>query len=121
MKKAEADMQALIDQIHAAELERDKKADAARIETEKQLADIEKAKQEAYAATVANIMKSVSPQLVAAMTANANADMMKAVSHGVSPYAIANGESIADTVNKLMRGTTLETVLDDIKKFKIEE
>ena len=121
VKKAEADMQALIDQIHAAELERDKKADAARIETEKQLADIEKAKQEAYAATVANIMKSVSPQLVAAMTANANADMMKAVSHGVSPYAIANGESIADTVNKLMRGTTLETVLDDIKKFKIEE
>ena len=121
VKKAEADMQALIDQIHAAELERDKKADAARIETEKQLADIEKAKQEAYAATVANIMKSVSPQLVAAMTANANADMMKAVSHGVSPYSIANGESIADTVNKLMRGTTLETVLDDIKKFKIEE
>ena len=121
VKKAEADMQALIDQIHAAELERDKKADAARIETEKQLADIEKAKQEAYAATVANIMKSVSPQLVAAMTANANADMMKAVSHGVSPYAIANGESIADTVNKLMRGTTLETVLDDIKKFKIAE
>ena len=121
VKKAEADMQVLIDQIHAAELERDKKADAARIETEKQLADIEKAKQDAYAATVANIMKSVSPQLVAAMTANANADMMKAVSHGVSPYAIANGESIADTVNKLMRGTTLETVLDDIKKFKIEE
>ena len=121
VKKAEADMQALIDQIHAAELERDKKADAARIETEKQLADIEKAKQEAYAATVANIMKSVSPQLVAAMTANANADMMKAVSHGVSPYSIANGESIADTVNKLMRGTTLETVLDDIKKFKIAE
>ena len=121
VKQAEADMQKLIDQIQAAELERDKKADAARIETERQLAEIEKTKQDAYAATVANIMKSVSPQLVAAMTANANADMMKAVSHGVSPYAIANGESIADTVNKLMRGTTLETVLDDIKKFKIEE
>ena len=114
-------MQKLLDQIQAAKLERDKKADAARIETERQLAEIEKTKQDAYAATVANIMKSVSPQLVAAMTANANADMMKAVSHGVSPYAIANGESIADTVNKLMRGTTLESVLDNIKEFKIAE
>ena len=121
VKQAEADMQKLIDQIQAAELERDKKADAARIETERQLAEIEKTKQDAYAATVANIMKSVSPQLVAAMTANANADMLKAVSGAMSPYSIACGESIADTVNKLMRGTTLESVLDNIKEFKIAE
>ena len=119
IKKAEADMQVLLNQIQAAQLERDKKEDAARIETEKQLAAIEKEKQDAYAATIAKIMESVSPQLVAAMTAKANADMLGTVSQGMSPYAIANGESIADTVNKLMRGTTLEGVIDNLSEFKI--
>lgn len=120
VKQAEADMQKLLDQIQAAKLERDKKEDAARIETEKQLVAIEKEKHDAYAATVAKIMESVSPQLVAAMTSKANADTLKAVSQGMAPYAIANGESIADTVNKLMRGTTLESVLENIEKCKIQ-
>jgi hypothetical protein len=65
-------------------------------------------------------MESVSPQLVAAMTSKANADTLKAVSQGMAPYAIANGESIADTVNKLMRGTTLESVLENIEKCKVQ-
>ena len=120
-KQAEADMQKLLDQIQAAELARDKKHDEAKIETEKELAAIEKAKQEAYAATVAKIMESVSPQLVAAMTAKANADTLSAVSQGMAPYAIANGESIADTVNKLLRGTTLESVLENLNEYKIAE
>ena len=121
VKQAEADMQKLLDQIQAAKLERDKKEDAARIETEKQLVAIEREKHDAYAATVAKIMESVSPQLVAAMTSKANADTLKAVSQGMSPYAIANGESVADTVNKLMRGTTLESVLENLKEYKIAE
>lgn len=120
VRQAEADMQKLLDQIQAAKLERDKKEDAARIETEKQLVAIEKEKHDAYAATVAKIMESVSPQLVAAMTSKANADTLKAVSQGMAPYAIANGESIADTVNKLMRGTTLESVLENIEKCKVQ-
>ena len=120
VRQAEADMQKLLDQIQAAKLERDKKEDAARIETEKQLVAIEKEKHDAYAATVAKIMESVSPQLVAAMTSKANADTLKAVSQGMAPYAIANGESIADTVNKLMRGTTLESVLENIEKYKVQ-
>ena len=120
VRQAEADMQKLLDQIQAAKLERDKKEDAARIETERQLVAIEKEKHDAYAATVAKIMESVSPQLVAAMTSKANADTLKAVSQGMAPYAIANGESIADTVNKLMRGTTLESVLENIEKCKVQ-
>ena len=120
VRQAEADMQKLLDQIQAAKLERDKKEDAARIETERQLVAIEKEKHDAYAATVAKIMESVSPQLVAAMTSKANADTLKAVSQGMAPYAIANGESIADTVNKLMRGTTLESVLENIEKYKVQ-
>ena len=30
----------------------------------------------------------------------------------MAPYAIANGESIAETVNKLLRGTSLEGIVE---------
>ena len=118
--QAEADLQKVLDTIQAAKLARDKNEDNARIETEKQLAEIEKAKQEAYANTVKTIMESVSEELVAALTSNANADMLEVVTKAMSPYAMANGESVADVTNKLLRGTSLEKVIDNISlaKFK---
>ena len=118
--QAEADLQKVLDTIQAAKLARDKNEDNARIETEKKLAEIEKAKQEAYANTVKTIMESVSEELVAALTSNANADMLEVVTKAMSPYAMANGESVADVTNKLLRGTSLEKVIDNISlaKFK---
>ena len=118
-KQAEADLQKVIDSIEAAKLERDKKADAARIETEKKLAEIEKARQEAYAATVKTIVESISEDLIAAMTTKANSEMLETVTEAMAPYAIANGESVADVTNKLLRGTGLDEVLNSLKDFKI--
>ena len=120
-KQAEADLQKVLDAIQAAELARNKKADEAAIETEKQLAEIEKARQEAYAATVKTIMESVDESLVAALTANANADMLAAVTKSVAPYAMAKGETVADFTNTLLRGTTLEGVVDSLTKMKVED
>ena len=120
-KQAEADLQKVLDTIQAAELARNKKADEAAIETEKQLAEIEKARQEAYAATVKTIMESVDESLVAALTANANADMLAAVTKSVAPYAMAKGETVADFTNTLLRGTTLEGVVDSLTKMKVED
>ena len=117
--KAEADLQPILDAIQAAKLARDKKEDEARIATEKALADLEKEKQKAYADTVAEIMKSVSPDLVAALTATANADMLETVTKSVAPYAMARGESVADFTNTLLRGTTLENVVDNLAGCKI--
>ena len=119
-KQAEYDLQVIVDAIAEAKLEREKKEDAARIETEKELAAIEKAKQEAYAETVANIMKSVSPDLVAALTSKANASMLETVTKSMSPYAIVQGESVADVTNQLLRGTTLEEVIKNMADTKIE-
>jgi hypothetical protein len=34
----------------------------------------------------------------------------------MSAYAIANGESVADTVNRLMRGTSLEGIIESATK-----
>ena len=118
--QAESDMQEILDAIAAAKLERIKAEDTARLETEKALAEIEKAKETAYAETVAKIMESISPDLIASMTSKANVDLMKSVTANMSPIAIANGESVADTTNKLLRGTPIEGILQNLEK-KISE
>lgn len=118
-KQAELDLQNIINVIEEEKLARAKREDAAKIETEKQLAELEKAKQEAYAETVKKIMESVSPDLIAAMTSKSNAEMLRDVTQAMSPISIANGESIADTTNKLLRGTSLESVIDNIAKAKV--
>ena len=111
---AKKDMQTVLDAIQKAQLARDKAADEAKIATEKALADIEKAKQEAYAATVAKIYGAISPDLVAALQAQANASMANGIGQAVAPYAIAKGESVSEAVNTLLRGTSLEKTLKNI-------
>ena len=118
--KAEADMQVILDAIQTAKLARDKKQDEAKLETERALAEIEKSRQEAYAATVKTIVESISDDLVAALTSSANADMLETVTEAMAPYAIANGESVADVTNKLLRGTTLEKVIDKVTEARIQ-
>lgn len=120
-KQAEADMQVILDVIQESQLERNKKADEAKIATEKELAEIEKNRQTAYAETVASIMKSVSPKLVAAMNAKSNADIMESLGNAVAPYSIANGESIAETINTMLRGTSLQETIKNLKSFQIED
>ena len=112
--QAKADMQVILTRIHEQQLERDKAADNAKIETERALAEIEKQKSEVYAKTVANIMESVSPDLVAALTAKANVDLANGIGAAVAPYALAGDESAADVVNKVLRGMPFEDVLKNI-------
>lgn len=110
--KAKEDMQTVLATIQTAEIAREKEKKDLEIEYHKQLAEIEKAKQEAYAETVKKIIDSISPDLIAALSTKANAQLLADATKSMSPYALANGESIADTVNKLMRGTSLENILD---------
>ena len=113
--QADNDMQIIFDAIAKAKLERNKAQDEARIATEKQLAEIEKAKEMAYAETVSKIMESISPDLIASMNTQSNVDLMKTITENMSPIAIAKGESIADTTNKLLRGTPIEGILQKIE------
>jgi hypothetical protein len=113
-KQAQADMQVILDAIQKAQLARDRAADDEKIKTETALAEIEKAKQEAYAATVAKIYAAISPDLVAALQAQANASMANGIGQAVAPYAIAKGESVSDAVNTLLRGTSLEKTLKNV-------
>ena len=66
---------------------------------------------EAYAATVASIIQAISPDLIAAMQANSNAETLQQVSK-----AIAKNEGVAETINTLLRGTSLQNVFDSLVK-----
>jgi hypothetical protein len=78
--------------------------------------EIEKLKQQAYADTVEQIMESITPGLVEALESKANADIFEGLARGIAPYAMAKDESAADFVSTLLRGTTLENVVKNIKQ-----
>ena len=118
--KAKQDMQKVLTAIEEAELARKKAAREAEVAHAKELAAIEAEKQKAYADTVEQMVKAISPDLIAALTTSANADLLATGMKTMSPYAIANGESVSDTVNKLLRGTPLEGMLDKMVAAKSE-
>lgn len=110
--QAQNDLQGILTAIQSAEMARIKEKQDAEIAHAKELAEIEKAKQEAYAATVKEIMSSIQPDLVAAISASTQAELLKEGMASISPYAIASNESVADVTNKLLRGTSLEGLLE---------
>jgi hypothetical protein len=63
---------------------------------ERALAEIEKAKNESYAATVASIMESIQPGLIEALNDSKDATRFAAAVEHIGPYALAGGESAAD-------------------------
>lgn len=113
-KNAESDMQAIITAIHKINLERKEEEYNQELRHKQQLAELEKEKQKVYAETIASIMESISPDLVAAMNSKSNADMTVAISEAMGPYALAKGESVSEVVNKLLRGTSLEDTINGI-------
>lgn len=113
---AELELQEVLNQINEAKLARDKAENDAKVALQKELAAIEEAKQKAYAETVKEIMTSVSPNLVAALTTKANAELLTEATKNMSPLAIARGESVADTLNTLLRGTSLEKIIEKVNK-----
>ena len=59
------------------------------------------------------VLDSISPQLVAALEGASKHEMLRDVAQSLSPYALASGnERVGDVVNKLLRGTSLEGIID---------
>ena len=129
-KQAEADMQAILDVINDATIARDNanhKAEMERLTAENamseahetNMANIEAQKQKAYAETVEKIMASITPDLISALEVGGKCDLMATLAENMSPLAIANGESIVDTTDRLIRGTPMEASLKEIfENFK---
>lgn len=112
--QARADIQKLLDTVQDAELARSKKEHTEKLAQKTDYNNLEIAKQQAYAETVKEIMSSISPDFIAAITSKSNAELLEIVAGAMSPYAIANGESVVDTTNKLIRGTGLEEVIKGV-------
>ena len=116
-KEAENDIQKLLDNIHKSELMRKKAADDQHLAYVKEHDKLEVDRQKAFTDSVKKVIDSISPDLVAAMTTSSKADMLKSVAESLAPYALAgDGESVADVVDKLVRGTAMEGLLDVIVK-----
>ena len=113
---AELELQEVLNQINEAKLARDKAENDAKVALQKELEAIEEAKQKAYAETVKEIVGSISPDLVAALSTKANAELLTEATKNMSPLSIAKGESVADTLNTLLRGTSLEKIFDKISE-----
>lgn len=110
-KQAAKDLQVLTDAIADAERARKQKDLDQDLAHKTALAEVEKTRQTTYAAMVAKIMSSIAPGLIEALSSNANVDLINGLTQAIAPYAIANGESVADVTNKMLRGTPLEGIL----------
>jgi hypothetical protein len=114
--EAERERDTINGEIEAKKLERNKAREDQRLEIRNREIEQTTKEKQVYAETVATIMNAVSPDLIAAMQSNSNAETLRSVAESMAPLAIARGESVADTVNTLMRGTTLENVFNKISE-----
>lgn len=116
--KAKEELQSVLDAIKKAEIERSRADYDLEEYHTKQMNDLLSSKQTAYAKVIKTIMESISPDLIASMNASANAELMEVVTKSMSPYAIANGESVSDVANRLLRGTSLEGLIEQLSTVK---
>ena len=117
--EAERERDNIKSEIEAQQFERNKIKENHRLEIRNREIEQGTKEKQIYAETVAKVMESVSPDLIAVMQNNSNAETLRIVSEAMSPLAIARGESVADTVNTLMRGTTLEGVISKVAKNSV--
>ena len=115
-QQAEKDLQPVLDAIQTAKLAREKQAHDAQIEQDKAKAEIEKARQQTYAETISKVMASITPDLVAALNSESNAQVLEAITQNMAPYAMLKGESVAEFTDKLLRGTTIEGFVNQAQK-----
>ena len=126
-KQAEVDMQAMVDMLAAASLAREDakhKATMARLADEnaaaeaheRAMADIEAAKQKAYAETVQNIMTSITPDLIASLEVNGKCNFAAMLAEHMSPYAISKNESVVDVTTHLLNGLGFDDIVGIMKQ-----
>lgn len=77
------------------------------------------AKREAETAkAMKEVFGAIGPDLAAAMNNSNNQEIMKGIVEAISPYAIANGESVSNAINKVLRGTSLESLFDKFMEHR---
>ena len=93
VKEEEASVQSMLDQILKAKLARRKEWEDAELYRQEKLGRFELERQSAYIEAVRKVFESISPELVASMTAQANAELIGTVSKAMGAYAIEIGRA----------------------------
>lgn len=83
----------------------------ARLEEKERKTAINIKAQEAQAEAVEIVANAFSPDLIAAMNDSSNRNLVTSMMENISPYALANGKSVAETVSTLLRGNSFESVV----------
>ena len=83
---------------------------------ERAMADIEAAKQKAYAETVQNIMTSITPDLIASLEVNGKCNFAAMLAEHMSPYAISKNESVVDVTTRLLNGLGFDDIVGIMKQ-----
>ena len=113
--EAQVELDDLKNFLHNAELEREKKSKELELEHARAQAEIEKAKEDAKAEALVKILSAVGPELAAAMNDANNKEIISAMMNAVSPYAMARGEEVSETINRMVRGTSLEKMIETMQ------
>lgn len=121
-KEAEENMQKILDAIQQSELARKKKLTDSDLYKKEKNQKLESENRKAYTDDIKKVLDAITPDLVASMNSKSNAELMETLATSMSPYAIAGGESISDVTNRLLRGTSLEKMLEKtLEKISISE
>lgn len=115
-KQVVKEIQDIKDAIFRAEQDRLEIERQAELKYKEAMSMIEAEREEKSANAMKIVMDSISPQLASALNNTNNQDIISAIASAVSPYAIANGESVSDAIRKVVHGTSLEDIMENFKK-----
>ena len=111
-KLGEADIRA---QVEEKTREMERLANELKAEHEAKMIELEAKRKEIQTEAAAKIMQAIGPDLVAAMNNKSNSELVSQIVKSLSPYALAGDyESASDVVNKLVRGTGLEELINGV-------
>lgn len=112
----EQDIQLIKDAIADAERVRREKDNDLELAHKKQMLELEATREAAAAEAMRTVLAALGPDLAAALNAKGNQEIVGRIAESIAPYTIAGGKPVSRAVSELLRGTTLESVLEDISK-----
>ncbi len=111
-QSAELNAQQGIDSIHASELARQRSTSELDLEVKRRELETRLEALRGEVQAVAEKAKAVSPDLIAALQAFGDRALAEKMAQSMAPLAILGGESVAEVLARLLRGTPLARLLE---------
>lgn len=109
--QAEKELIDLQNIIAEAKLEADRKQQEMELEFKQKHLELEAEREAKSAAAMKELMTAIGPDPAAAMNTESNQEILTAIASAIAPYAVANGGSVSDAINTILRGTSMEKLV----------